>query len=117
MDVVQVRLCLRLVHDEANEWTSAGQIREYLTTDALLHGNGYALVTRSGAGRPIELHRLDPASVTCTAEADGTPIYKVRTDAGERLFPYSDILHIQPFGGVSPIVLGRDPGGDLAHSH
>ncbi len=31
----------QLVHDDANEWTSASQLRSQLTADALLHGNGY----------------------------------------------------------------------------
>ena len=40
------RAAYKLVHDEANEWTSAGQLREALTIDALLTGNGYAHVVR-----------------------------------------------------------------------
>ena len=42
----------RLVHDEANEWTSAEELRESLTTDALLHGAGHAQVIRTGNGTP-----------------------------------------------------------------
>jgi phage portal protein BeeE len=34
----------RLVHDEANPWTSAEALRVELTADALMHGNGFALV-------------------------------------------------------------------------
>ena len=99
----------KLVHDEANEWTSAGQLREALTIDALLTGNGYAHVVRLSDGTPFELHRLDPASVRVDHEPDGEPFYIVQTaDQGQRRFSHRDILHVSPFGGVSPITLGRE---------
>ena len=98
----------KLVHDEANEWTSAGQLREDLTIDALITGNGYAHVTRLTDGTPFELHRLDPHTVQTDYEPDGEPFYIVQTDAGPRRYSYRDILHIRPFGGVSPITLGRE---------
>jgi len=98
----------RLVHDAANEWTSAGQLREHLTIDALLTGNGYAHVVRLTNGAPFELHRIDPASVRTDHEPDGEPFYIVQTDQGPGRYSYRDILHIQPFGGVSPITLGRE---------
>eukprot|EP01035_Chromulina_nebulosa_P062159 gene62159-85005_t len=44
----------KLIHDESNDWTSAGQLRVDLTTDALLHGKGYALVNRP-RDVPLEL--------------------------------------------------------------
>lgn len=50
----------RLVHDEANEWTSAAEVRRDLTIDALLHGAGHAQVIRLTDGPPYALHRLDP---------------------------------------------------------
>lgn len=99
----------KIIHDEANEWTSAGQLRETLTIDALLTGNGYAHVTRLSDGTPYELHRLEPSTVKADKEPDGEPFYKVQTaDKGQRRYSYRDILHIQPFGGVSPITLGRE---------
>lgn len=98
----------KLVHDEANEWTSAGQLREDLTIDALITGNGYAHVTRLTDGTPFELHRLDPHTVQTDYEPDGEPFYTVQTVAGPRRYSYRDILHIRPFGGVSPITLGRE---------
>jgi len=98
----------KLVHGEANEWTSAGQLREALTIDALLTGNGFAHVARLTDGTPFGLHRLDPATVRTDYEPDGEPFYIVQTDQGPRRYSYRDILHIQPFGGVSPITLGRE---------
>ncbi len=98
----------RLVHDEANPWTSAEQLREELTADALLTGHGFALVTRGTASQPLELHRLDPAKVQREQEADGEPFYRVSYDQGQRRHAYQDILHIEAFGGVSPVTLGRE---------
>jgi HK97 family phage portal protein len=98
----------RLIHDEANPWTSAEQLREELTADALLTGHGYALVTRSENDQPLELHRLDPAKVQREQADDGEPTYRVSYDQGQRLHSYTDILHIEAFGGVAPITLGRE---------
>lgn len=48
-----------LVHDDVNDWTSAGQLRTQLTADALLHGNGFAYAVRVG-GRVRELILVNP---------------------------------------------------------
>ncbi len=99
----------RLIHDEANEWTSAQGLRTAITTDALLNDKGgFAFVVRNANGQPLELQRLDPARVSPRHESDGEPFYIVSTDAGQRRYDYRDVLHVQPFGGVSPITLGRE---------
>ncbi|NDW43651.1 phage portal protein [Ruegeria sp. PrR005] len=98
----------RLVHDEANEWTSAGDLREQLTLDALMHGAGHAQVIRLADGTPYELHRLEPGKVQADQEPDGEPFYRVSTDAGQVRLSYRDVLRIEAFGGVSPITLGRE---------
>lgn len=102
----------RLIHDEANPWTSAEELREQITTDALLRGNGYALVVRNTQGIPLELHRLDPDLVTQEQTPDGEPVYRVRqANGGDRLHGWQDVLHLSAFGGVSPITLGREAIG------
>lgn len=102
----------KLIHDEANPFTSAAQLRRDLTFDALLRGNGYALVNRAGDGRPLELLRLDPSTVQNDAEDDGTPFYRVTVERGRQIrVEYPDMLHIRPIGGVSPIKLGREAIG------
>ncbi|MCB1334942.1 MAG: phage portal protein [Roseivivax sp.] len=98
----------KLVHDEANEWTSATQLRTELTTDALLHGAGYAHVVRLSDGTPYELHRLEPGKVQPRVEVDGEPFYLVSLETGQRRMSYSEILTVRTFGGVSPIQLGRE---------
>lgn len=98
----------RLVHDEANEWTSAAELRESLTTDALLHGAGHAQVIRLNDGTPYELHRLEPGKVQFNQEPDGEPFYLVSTDSGRVRMSYRDVLRIEAFGGTSPVTLGRE---------
>lgn len=102
----------RLVHDEANDWTSASQLRAALTADALLHGDGYAFANRVN-GRVIEFIRLDPRTITVKLDdASGEPTYVQRDHKGrERSFHYLDILHLASPLGVSPITLGKEAIG------
>lgn len=101
-----------LVHRESNPWTSAEELREQLTTDALLTGHGFAQVVRSSDGRPLELHRMDPGAVTIETDDFGEPSYKVRLKGGsEAVLAYQDVLHVSAIGGVSPIVHAREAVG------
>ena len=102
----------KLIHDEANEWTSAGQLRTALTFDALTNDTGgFALVTRYSDGRPAELHRLDPATVTIETGSDGAPLYIVRSPGTKTTYPHTEIVHIRHFAGLSPLTLGREAIG------
>ena len=98
----------RLIHSEANDWTSAGELREALTLDALLHGAGHAYVNRLSDGTPYELHRLEPGKVQRDFERDGEPFYHVTTEDGQMPMSYRDVLRIEALGGDSPITLGRE---------
>lgn len=102
----------RLAHNRVNDWTSAGHLRTLLTTDALLHGAGYAHVVRTGDGRPVEMHRLAPGSVQRRSEDDGEPFYIV-TDAQnrQRRLAFSEVLYIPAFGDTSPVQLGKEAIG------
>jgi HK97 family phage portal protein len=101
----------RLVHDEANDWTSAGKLRAQLTTDALLNGHGFAFANRVD-DRVVEFIRLDPTSVTIKQDsATGEPVYVVGGNAGQRVYAYRDILHISAPLDVSPIAAGREAIG------
>lgn len=61
--------------------TSAGQsLLETLTSQLLLHGNGYVQIVKNALGRPVELFALRPERVTVIAGTDGWPTaygYKV----------------------------------------
>lgn len=102
----------RLVHNRANPWTSAGQIRIDLTTDALLHGAGYAQIVRASDGRPLELHRLAPGTVQRRFKDDGEPFYTVTVKGQERReLSYREVLYVPAFGAASPVTLGKDAIG------
>ncbi len=101
----------RLVHDWANDWTSAEELREQLTADALLTGNGFAHVVRVD-GRAMELHRMDPGAVSVEYDDFGEPSYRVQLKSGGNIvLPFHDVLHIQGLRGLSPVVLAREAIG------
>jgi HK97 family phage portal protein len=102
----------RLVHREANDFTSAGQLRTRLTADALLHDHGFALANRADSGRVIEFIRLDPRSVTIKAdERTGEPVYEHRVGNVVWRYGYRDILHISAPLDMAPIKAGREAIG------
>lgn len=103
----------RIVHRRANEWTGAGELRMALTHDALIHGNGFAKVVRyPDDGRPFELHRLKPGTVTILEDKlTGAPVYRVSEDAGTTDYPHTEILHVPSFLGTSPIAFGKEAIG------
>lgn len=98
-----------LAHDEANDWTSAAELRTQLTRDALLHDNGgFALANRGGSGDVVEFIRLDPATVEPkTDEATGEPFYLIRQGRKNVRYEYRDILHVRHDDGA-PINLARN---------
>ena len=100
----------KLIHDEADAFTSAAQFRINLSVDAMLHdAGGHAFVVRSSDDRPIALQRLAPGTVENRTDDDGTPYYLVSEGRGRRQRrEFTDILHIQPHGGKAPIKSARE---------
>lgn len=98
-----------LAHDEANEWTSAAELRTQLTRDALLHDNGgFALANRGGSGDVVEFIRLDPLTVEPkTDDATGEPFYVIKQGRKNVRYEYRDILHIR-HEDAAPINLARN---------
>lgn len=101
-----------LVHDEANPWTSAAELRAQLTRDALLHDNGgFALAVRGGSGNVVEFLPLDPLTVEAkTDDASREPFYLVREGRKAVRYEYWDILHVRHDAGA-PINLARNAVG------
>ncbi len=100
-----------LAHKEANDWQSAGKVRELVTTDALLHGDGYAFVNKV-SGRPVEILYLPRHKVTVEYLDSGEPRYTV----GKRRYKSDSIIHIQAPSldgkcGVGLLRSGRDAIG------
>lgn len=93
-----------LVHDEANDWQSAGKVRELVTADALLHGDGYAFVSRGG-NRPFAIIYLPRDKVGVTHLDTGEPRYTI----GGRVYTPADVIHVQApsIGGKTGLGLLR----------
>ncbi len=106
----------RLVHDEANDFTPSSDFREQLTRDALLFGNGFAFVNRV-EGKPVELLRLDPASIAVEAHPiTGEPVYRRKGEPKGQLLARRDVLHLRApsingVSGESPVMLAREAIG------
>lgn len=111
-DADQAHPAYALVHDDANEWTSAGKLREQLTIDALTHdAGGFAYANRVN-GRVVEFIRLAPGTVTVEIDAlTGEPRYKVGNGRAQRIYSFRDVLHVQAPGGVAPIHHAREAIG------
>lgn len=100
-----------LLRDAVNPWTASSAFVEMLTADALLHRQGgIAEIIRTGEGRPVELIRLDPATVTIEADPYGAPLYRVSGPNRQRVLPYSDVLHLLAPKGA-PAWIGREAIG------
>lgn len=75
--------------------------RQTVTAHAILHGNGYAYVMRSGSGAPIELLPLNPCStkpVRVNGELWYVTTFDFRGETMERKLPPDDVLHIKGLG-------------------
>jgi len=102
-----------IIHDDASPDVSASALRTQLTTDALLHGNGYAYANRVN-GRVVEFNRLDPRAVTVeTSPLTGEVRYRLSSGSDHRTLARDEVLHIPAFSldgvkGVAPIHMARE---------
>ncbi len=80
-----------LVHDDANDWHSAGKVRELVTIDAILWGDGFAFVNKTSDGKPTEVIHLKRSDVTVEWSNVGEPSYKVSNQPRRA----DEIIHVQ----------------------
>jgi HK97 family phage portal protein len=105
-----------LLHDEPNPEMTSFVFRETLMSHLLLWGNAYAQIIRNGAGRVIALYPLMPNKMTVDRNEKGDIFYTYRSDSGEVLLHYYDVLHIPGLGfdgliGYSPIAMAKNAIG------
>lgn len=79
-----------LVNRFSNEWMSAGEVRRRVTQDAILFGDGFALVTRT-AGRPAEILYAPRSIVVAEYKPDGEPLYRI----DGKIYGPRDLIHLQ----------------------
>lgn len=93
-----------LLHDDANDWTSAYDLKLSVTVDALTNDKGGFILVNRVNGRPFELLRLDPAFMTVTYNSVGEPSYKF----DQRTLDRADVIHIRAPGGIAPLTTARE---------
>lgn len=107
-----------LLHDEPNPLMTANTFWKNYLWWALMRGNGYGLIGRSGLGAPLGVGLVKPTSVTTDLSQDKTRlIYQVTLDTYEvRRFDQSDVMHYPFIGwdgkaGRSPLECAREAIG------
>jgi HK97 family phage portal protein len=109
----------RLLWKKPNPTTTSYKFIETLTANALLQGNGYGLIQRSGT-TPIGIWWVDPDQMVPTRVhmANGTSeiVYVLRSSGGDRKYNQRDVLHIKGLGydgliGYSAIDIMRESFG------
>src|SRR5436305_2289659 len=80
----------RLVRVSPDGQTTPLRWRQSWMLHALLHGNGYAEIQRTGRGAPYALHLLDPRT-TCARRVDDRPGYQLD---GGRWLEAANVLHL-----------------------
>lgn len=87
-----------LINDSPNDMVDAVNFWTSIYHAAIVHGNGYALITRDRVGNVAALYNLPPEVIT-PWRADGKQYYAFSVD-GEKpqAIDGSEILHVQGFG-------------------
>lgn len=99
-----------LIRDGANSFTSWPEFVAGVVSDALRYGRGYALATRGGDDRLLELLRLPAGSVTREQVTPlDEPVYRVNLRGGGMLtLSRKDVLEVSCLDGRSPVQDGRE---------
>ena len=85
---------------EPNPYFTPFHFWQYIISDALMHGGGYALIERDQDGRPVSLNLIPPDQIRART-LNGRRIYLYK-ESEEALFN-EDVLAIECFRGISPI--------------
>lgn len=87
-----------LLRTKASTWWRSDEMIGTLTTQALIHGNGYGPIDRDALGNPLSIGILDPHNTSVAIMEDGTK-WIVTTIRGETIrIIADDVLHIKGLG-------------------
>ena len=110
-----------LLRNRPNPEMSSQTFRETLEAWALTWGNGHAEIEQDAVGRPVALWPISPDRVEHKRAPDGSLIYEISNDRGEKTYlPKERVFHIHGLGfdgvtGYSVIrMAARDIGSGLA---
>lgn len=105
-----------LVAHEPNSYQTSAVFREWLMTQVLLYGNGYAKLERNGAGQVIALHPL-PAQYVQISWDLGPRVLTYHVEASiytePEILSVDEVLHIKGLSldglvGINPIEYSRE---------
>lgn len=104
-----------LLRVAVNNFIPATEFRESITRDALVWGNGFAVILRDKDGKPIELNRLQPDKVKIEIDDDTRePFYSYECDGEREEYALEDIIHIRAptrldgITGESPVIAAKE---------
>lgn len=105
-----------LLHDRPNDWQTAFEFWEFMTTQVALRGNAYAYINRGVGGKVLELIPLQSSCVTVKQASDFSLTYEIPDGKTTRIEGASNILHLRyrsldGFLGLSPIAYNRETVG------
>jgi len=105
----------RLLNIKPNKLMSAFSMRQTLQQNALLYGNGYALIVRQVNGKPVSLVPLRSDLTRPEVQADGSLFYITQIGEHEQTLRAADVLHVKGLGdgieGYSIITSARNAMG------
>jgi len=84
----------RLLRHRANDTLTALQLKRTLTAHAILEGNGYAWIERTGGGEPVGLWPLRPHQTTVVGE-DGRLQYVTQVNGEHWRLQPNQVLHVR----------------------
>lgn len=107
----------RILYRKPNAWQTGFEFRSLMQQRALIHGDSYAMVVRSGS-RPLQLVPLDPGRVRVEQNADWSLRYRVeRVNNGPLLLGQNDVFHLR-YGisedGITGVSLVRQAAEAIA---
>lgn len=106
-----------LLNRKPNRWQTSFAFRETITAHQVIAGNAYVFLSRSAAGRLLELVPIPPSRVRLDVQIDGEIIYWVSgRDGAERPLTRCDIWHLRGLSwdglvGDSVVRLAREAIG------
>lgn len=101
------------LHDQANAYQSALELREWLQASVLLRGNGYARIERGYDGQVKALHPIPADKVTVLRTAGGVAYEYTDSNANVIRLLQDEMFHLRHRAGdevligISPIAASR----------
>ena len=106
-----------LLLEQPNEFMTSFEFREFAMVCALLRGNSFSQIIRTGRNRTVrELLPLHPDTVTIRRDSDWTIRFEVETSSGPVVLPKDEVLHFRGLSldglrGLTPISYIREAIG------